>query len=112
MLLGPAVGLPPKTFLPPHARLNGIPTMRTVELLEAAMTAARQAGYKIRMECLGDTSGGACQIKGQKWLFIDPATSPGEQLEQVVAALQGDPKVLQLPMPVELQELLVFRRSA
>lgn len=86
--------------------------MRTVELLEAAMTAARQAGYKIRMEWLGDTSGGACRIKGQKWLFIDPALPPGEQLEQVIAGLQGDPQVLQLPMPVELQELLVFRRSA
>ncbi len=86
--------------------------MRTVELLEAAMKAARQAGYKIRMEWLGDTSGGVCTIRGQKWLFVDPAQSPSEQLEQVIAGLQDDAKVLNLQLPVELQELLVFRRSA
>ncbi len=86
--------------------------MRTVELLEAAMTAARQAGYKIRMEWLGDTTGGTCTIRGQKWLFVDPAQSPSEQLEQVIAGLQCDPAVFNLPMPVELQELLTFRRSA
>ncbi len=47
--------------------------MTTVELLEQALDLARRSGYKVREEYLDDCLGGACVIKGQKWLFLDPA---------------------------------------
>ena len=46
--------------------------MLTVELLEEALELARRAGYRVRQEWLEGCAGGACVIKGQKWLFLDP----------------------------------------
>ena len=67
--------------------------MTTVELLEQALAVARRSGYRIRQEWLDGCSGGACTIKEQKWLFLDPADSPREQLETVLNALWADPEV-------------------
>jgi hypothetical protein len=61
--------------------------MHTVDLLDQAVGAAKQRGYKVREEWLGG-AGGACEIQGQKWLFLDLALSPDEQLEQVLEALR------------------------
>lgn len=63
--------------------------MNTVQLLQVALTVARSAGYEVRMEWLGGQTGGACEVAGRRWLFVDLALSPAEQLEQVVAALRG-----------------------
>ena len=46
--------------------------MLTLELLEEALELARRAGYRVRKDWLDGCSGGACVIKGQKWLFLDP----------------------------------------
>lgn len=67
--------------------------MLTVELLERALTLARLAGYKIRHQWLEGCESGACIIKGEKWLLLDPMQSPGEQLEVVLAVLKSDPAV-------------------
>jgi hypothetical protein len=61
----------------------------TVQLLEVALAVARSAGYEVRMEWLGGQTGGACEVAGRRWLFVDLALSPAEQLEQVVVALRG-----------------------
>ena len=54
---------------------------------------ARRNGYKVREEYLDDCMGGACVIKGQKLLFLDPAQGPREQLEAVLNALWADSEV-------------------
>ena len=77
--------------------------MTTVELLEHALAVARRSGYQIRQEWLDGCAGGACTIKEQKWLFLDPADSPREQLETVLNALWADPEVCAIDIGAELQ---------
>lgn len=68
--------------------------MHTVELLAEAREAARQLGYRIREENMGGIGGGACELDGRKWLFLDLMQSPLEQLEALVATLREDPATL------------------
>jgi hypothetical protein len=60
--------------------------MHTVELLEEALKTAHSLGYLIRQDWLGG-SGGACEIKGKRWLFVDLSLPPLEQLDQVLSAI-------------------------
>ena len=85
--------------------------MHTVELLEEAIGLAERTGYKVRQEWLSG-SGGGCEVEGQKWIFLDLAAGPLDQLEQIVEALRRDPNAILLPMPHPLRELLVVRKSA
>jgi hypothetical protein len=62
--------------------------MHTIERLEEALSIARQHGYGIRMEWLGGNGGGECEIRGRRWIFLDLADSPAEQLEQVLATIE------------------------
>jgi hypothetical protein len=63
--------------------------MHSVELLEESLRVAAQWGYQIRQEWL-DGGGGACEVKGQRWLFVDLSRSTTEQLYQVLEALEAD----------------------
>jgi hypothetical protein len=85
--------------------------MRTVELLERALAAAKSLGYGVRHEYLGGAGGGACEFGGRKWIFVDLALSTEEQLEQVIAALRGEPRALFADPSPELRRLL-SRRAA
>lgn len=60
--------------------------MHTVELLERALRAAEQIGYRVRQDWL-DGPGAGCEIKGEKWLFLDLASSPLDQLDVVASVL-------------------------
>lgn len=86
--------------------------MHTLDLLEQALEAARRLGYKVRYEALGDAGGGACQIKGQRMLFLDPADGPLEQLQTTVTALEDETALAQLAVGPELARLLQIRRAA
>lgn len=83
--------------------------MHTVELLESALLAATQAGYRIRREWLGGM-GGACELRGQKWIFLDEGLTPAEQLELVLDALRRDATVAREMLSPELGRVL--RRAA
>ena len=85
--------------------------MHTVELLEEAVALAERAGYKLRHEWLGG-GGGACEVKGQKWIFLDLASDPLDQLDHVLEALRHDPNAVALPMPQALRDLIAVRRVA
>jgi hypothetical protein len=61
--------------------------MHTVELLEEAIKTAHSLGYSVRQDWLGG-SGGACEIKGKRWLFVDLSLPPLEQLDQVLSAIR------------------------
>ncbi len=54
--------------------------MDSVELLADAMAAARRIGFEVREEWFGGSGGGGCQIRGQKYLFLDLSLSPRDRL--------------------------------
>ena len=62
--------------------------MHIAAQLEAALEQARQQGFRLRSEWLGG-GGGACEIHGEQWLFLDLALEPNEQLELVLTALSA-----------------------
>ena len=80
--------------------------MHTVELLEESLVLAKRLGYQLRQEWLGGSGGGGCEIKGQKWIFIDLALPPDEQLELVLDTLRREEAVETCEMSVELAQLL------
>lgn len=86
--------------------------MHTVELLHEALQLAETLGYGIRHEWLGGASGGVCEIGGKRWLFVDLALNPLEQLDQVTRALRQDHRVHAMSIPSVLQESLGIRRAA
>jgi hypothetical protein len=86
--------------------------MHTVELLEHALSVAESLGYGIRHEWLGGGSGGVCEFAGKRWLFVDLALNPIEQLDQVVEALRHDVRIHSALMPDALREQLGLRRAA
>lgn len=85
--------------------------MHTVDLLDRAVGAVKQIGYKVREEWLGG-AGGGCEIQGQRWLFLDLALSPDEQLEQVLDVLRHEAQLGALPLSHELTRQLAKRRAA
>ncbi len=86
--------------------------MHTVEILEDAVRVARRLGYKVRTEWLSGVEGGSCEIRGQKWLFIDPAQSVEEQLAQVIAALRHEPALSGASLSGELGKLCQLPKAA
>ena len=66
--------------------------MHTVELLERAIAEAQRRKFVVRQEWLGGSTAGACELKGRRWLLIDLALSPREQLDLVEEALRQFPE--------------------
>ena len=86
--------------------------MHTVELLEAAISLARSSGFVVRQDWFGGFSAGACEFQGRRWMFIDLALSPREQLEQVAEGLRGIVHVPQGEVPPQLHAMLNSRKAA
>ena len=87
--------------------------MHSVQRMEAAIALAQQIGWNIRYEYLGEVGGGACQIAGKKWIFIDLALTPYEQFEQVIETLKSDAAIHTVAVPECLREdLELWRRAA
>jgi hypothetical protein len=86
--------------------------MHTVELLERAIALARQCGFVVRQDFFGGSLAGACEFKGRRWLFIDLAQSPREQLEQVLQALGEGPHLAGDEAPAQLQAFVKLRKAA
>jgi hypothetical protein len=86
--------------------------MHTADLLDHALRAAEQLGYKVRQEWLSGGGGGDCEIKGQKWLFIDLSLSLADQLHVVVEALRREPKAASLPLAPSLRKLVPPPKAA
>ncbi len=86
--------------------------MHTVELLEEALQLAAGLGDQIRTEWLGGDGGGDCEINGQKWIFIDLAMSPTEQLDEVVETLRREPAAATQTTCPKLRRLVEVRKSA
>ena len=86
--------------------------MHTVELLDEAVRVAQRLGYGIRHEWLGGSTGGGCEIAGKKWMFVDLALSPLEQLDQIAQSLKFDPQVHAIDMSAQLRGLMQVRKCA
>ena len=86
--------------------------MHTVELLQEAVEAARRLGYEVRQDWLGGDGGGHCIVRGRKWLLLDVAQSPNEQLNVVADALRSEIGAAQVIKSRELAEWLNLRRVA
>ena len=86
--------------------------MHTVELLAQALDVAESLGYGIRHEWLGGATGGVCEIAGKRWLFVDLALNPIEQLDQVTEALRQDTRIHSAALPGALSERLGLRHAA
>jgi hypothetical protein len=65
--------------------------MHTVELLEQAIAEAERRGFIVRQDWLSGSVAGACELKGRRWLLIDLALTPREQLGLVQEALRQFP---------------------
>lgn len=87
--------------------------MNTIELLERAIALAEQVGFGVRYEWLGgSTSGGSCEVRGRKWLFLDPTASPQDHLEIVAEALRLEPASAQLATDSELRGAIGLPKAA
>jgi hypothetical protein len=86
--------------------------MHTVEILGHCLDLARRLDYEIRQEWLAGNMGGGCILRGRKILFLDLDLGPAEQLDQVLDALRHEPEAQQSPLPQEVRDLLVLRKSA
>ena len=86
--------------------------MHTVELLEQSMDAARRLGYRVRHECLDGVEGGICEFGGRTWIFLDVTLAAEDRLDQVLSALQNDPRIFELELSGELRKLLGLGKAA
>jgi hypothetical protein len=86
--------------------------MHTVELLQEAVEAARQLGYEVRQDWLGGDGGGHCIVRGRKWLLLDVAQTPDEQLDVVTEALRGETGAVRVIRSRELARRLDLRSVA
>lgn len=86
--------------------------MHTVELLEQAVALAEERGFVVRQDWLGGSTAGACEFKGRRWLLIDLAQSPREQLDLVLEALRQFPPQAPSIATSHLQSLLPSRKAA
>ncbi len=86
--------------------------MHTVELLEQAIAEAEERGFVVRQDWLSGSTAGACELKGRRWLLIDLALSPREQLDLVLDALrQFPPQALSIAAP-QVHSMLPSRKAA
>ncbi len=86
--------------------------MHTVDLLEQALALAERQGFIVRQDWFGGAGAGACELKGRRWLFVDLALAPREQLEHVLAALGEVIEPHDAAPFADLQQALQLRKAA
>lgn len=68
----------------------------TLGLLEETRQLARELGYEVREELLGDLPGGPCTLGGRRQILLNMQHSPAEQAATLIRALAADPRVASL----------------
>lgn len=69
----------------------------TLGLLEEARQLAKDLGYKVREEPLGDLPGGACTVGGVKHVLLNIEHAAADRLACLLAAIAGDPRIASEP---------------
>jgi hypothetical protein len=83
---------------------DGMPD--TLGLLEESRQLARDLGYEIREEPLGDLPGGPCRVGDRDRILLNIEHAPADQLAVLIAALANDPRVSREPTSRLLAERL------
>ncbi len=86
--------------------------MLTVDILDQAVATLRELGITTRWEWLSGDGGGECEFGGKRWLFLDLAQTPGEQLEQALTCLRSHPHFDERLLTADLQTVFTLRKSA
>jgi hypothetical protein len=70
----------------------------TLGLYQEALHLARDLGYEVREEPLGDLPGGRCTVRGATHVLLNLARPAAERLECLLRALAVDERVAAEPM--------------
>ena len=63
----------------------------TLGLLEEAMQLARDVGFAVREEPLGDAPGGACTVGGRRQILVNAALPAARRLDVLLDVLAAEP---------------------
>ncbi len=69
----------------------------TLGLLQEALQLAKDLGYRVREEPLGDLPGGPCSVGGAKHVLLNLEHSVGSRLDVLLRALAADPRLAAEP---------------
>jgi hypothetical protein len=69
----------------------------TVGLLEEALQLARDLGYRVREEPLGELPGGACTVGDARQVLLNMEHSVAARLDVLLRALAADPRLAAAP---------------
>lgn len=70
----------------------------TLGLIEESRQLARDLGYEVREEPLGDLVGGPCVIAGRRAILLNLEQSAAERLTVLLQTLGSDPATQTRPM--------------
>lgn len=70
----------------------------TLGLLEEAVQLARDLGYSVREEALGDLPGGACSVGGVPHILLNLEQPSSDRLDVLLRSLVTDPRVQAQPL--------------
>ena len=87
------------------------PVADTLGLLEEAMQLARDLGYRVREEPLGDLPGGACTVGGHSQILLNAAHPSLQRLDTLLDVLATDARAAGQPMS-RLLEVRLQKRVA
>lgn len=74
------------------------PVSDTLGLLEEALQLARDLGYRVREEPLGDLAGGACAVGGIRQILLNAAQPSSQRLDTLLEVLAADPDLATQPV--------------
>jgi hypothetical protein len=70
----------------------------TLGLLEEALQLARELGYHVREEPLGDLPGGPCVVGGRQTILLNLQSPAADRLTVLLTVLVRDPAVASQPV--------------
>ena len=85
---------------------------QTLGLLHESLQLARELGYEVREEPLGDLAGGRCDVGGKPVVLLNLEHSVAERLDRLLAALAPDPRLETEPRSRLLDARLAAVRAA
>ncbi|MFN7811376.1 MAG: hypothetical protein ACK5SI_01785 [Planctomycetia bacterium] len=84
---------------------------QTLGLLHEALQLARDLGYEVREEPLGDLAGGRCQVGGSPVILLNLEQPVAERLDRLLAAVAHDPRLAEEPRSLLLDARLAAVRA-
>lgn len=69
----------------------------TLGLYQESLQLARDLGYVVREEALGDVPGGRCEVNGRPHVLLDLGRPVADRLAALLQALAVDPRAVAEP---------------